>query len=48
MRKRPKKKGRTEARPKFREEKPEGLAMRSGGTGSHRTIRIGGRLSING
>lgn len=45
---RAKKKGRTEARPKFREEKPEGLAVRSGGTGSHCTIRIEARLSING
>lgn len=30
-----------EARPKFREEKPEGLAVRSGGPASHRTARIG-------
>jgi hypothetical protein len=30
MREKAKKKGRTEARPKFREEKPEGLAVRSG------------------
>jgi hypothetical protein len=28
-----KKKGRTEVRPKFREEKPEGLAMRTGRSG---------------
>src|SRR5581483_853749 len=31
-----KKKGRIEMRPKFREEKPEGLAMRTGGPASHR------------
>jgi hypothetical protein len=32
-RRRRKKKGRTEVRPKFREEKPEGLAMGSGRSG---------------
>jgi hypothetical protein len=35
-----KKKGRTEVRPKFREEKPEGLAVRSGEPASHRTVRM--------
>src|SRR5579883_584871 len=34
------KKGRTEARPKFREEKPEGLAVRPDEPASHRTIRL--------
>jgi hypothetical protein len=43
-----KKKGRTEMRPKFREEKPEGLAMRTGGPASHRTKRIGPSFSTNG
>jgi hypothetical protein len=36
----PKKKGRTKARPKFREEKPEGLAVRPDEPASHRTIRL--------
>ncbi len=43
-----KKKGRIEMRPKFREEKPEGLAMRTGGPASHRRKRIGLRFSTNG
>lgn len=43
-----KKKGRIEMRPKFREEKPEGLAMRSGGPASHRRKRIGLSFSTNG
>ncbi|HEV2546338.1 MAG TPA: hypothetical protein VGU20_03295 [Stellaceae bacterium] len=43
-----KKKGRIEMRPKFREEKPEGLAMRTGGPASHRMKRIGLSFSTNG